>query len=82
MRVSIFIIVLTYIVSVVYGVSLNDNGSSYTLKNDYATVVIAKSSGYITSLKIAGNNQEYLNRSYIDANGGKVYFSAKKKFDY
>lgn len=35
--------------------------------------MIAKSSGYITSLKIAGNNQEYLNRSYIDANGGKVY---------
>jgi len=64
MRLSIFIIVLTYIISVVYGVSLNDNGSSYTLKNDYATVVIAKSSGFITSLKIAGNNQEYLNRSY------------------
>jgi len=35
MRLSIFIIVLTYIISVVYGVSLNDNGSSYTLKNEY-----------------------------------------------
>ncbi|ORX86678.1 hypothetical protein BCR32DRAFT_289867 [Anaeromyces robustus] len=78
MRVSIFVLVLTYIVSVVYGVSLNDNGTSYTLKNDYATVVIAKSSGFITSMKIGGNNQEFLNRSYIDANGGKVYFAAKR----
>jgi len=35
-------------------------------------VVISKKDGYITSLKIAGDNQEFLNRAYIDANGSKA----------
>jgi len=63
--------------TVLAAVSLDDNGKSYVLRNDYATVVIEKASGFITSLKINGVNQEFLNRSYIDANGGKVYFAAQ-----
>ncbi|KAL6612509.1 hypothetical protein U3516DRAFT_492083, partial [Neocallimastix sp. 'constans'] len=46
--------------------------------NSHATVVISKKDGYITSLKIAGDNQEFLNRSYIDANGSKTGFHAKR----
>ena len=34
MRVSTFILILTQIVSFAFGVSLNENGSSYTLKNE------------------------------------------------
>jgi len=66
------------LISIVTAVSLTENNNSYTLKNNYASVVISKKDGYITSLKIAGDNQEYLNRSYIDANGSKVGFHAKK----
>jgi len=71
---SIFTCLLVFI-STALAVSLRDDGTSYILDNDYSTVVIAKKSGYITSLKLKGRNEEFLNRSYIDANGGKVYFS-------
>eukprot|EP00833_Pecoramyces_ruminatium_P014926 jgi/Orpsp1_1/1188958/evm.model.d7180000068520.1 len=71
---NIFTFLFAFI-STVLAVSLRDDGNSYILDNDYSTVVIAKSSGYITSLKLKGRNEEFLNRSYIDANGGKVYFS-------
>jgi hypothetical protein len=75
MKIYILILISALISTVFAAVSLSDNGSSYTLRNDYSTVVIEKKSGFITSLKLNGNNQEFLNRSYIDANGGKVYFS-------
>jgi len=78
MKISVLGLLVTFLVSFVYGVTLNDSGASYTLQNSYATIVIDKKSGYISSMKLAGNNQEYLNRSYIDANGGKIYFTAKK----
>jgi lysophospholipase L1-like esterase len=75
MNLLIFTCLFTFISTVFAAVSLTDNGNSFILKNDYATVTIEKKSGYITSLKYNGSNQEFLNRSYIDANGGKVYFS-------
>ncbi|OUM70292.1 polysaccharide lyase family 4 protein, partial [Piromyces sp. E2] len=78
MKVQFFILLTTCLISAVFGVSLKDDGRSYTLKNDYATVVIEKNSGKLTSIKIAGNNQEFLNRAYIDANGGKVGFKVSK----
>jgi lysophospholipase L1-like esterase len=75
MNIYIINCVFTFMSAVFAAVSLTDNGTSFILRNDYATVTIAKSSGFITSLKYNGSNQEFLNRSYIDANGGKVYFS-------
>ncbi|OUM57673.1 polysaccharide lyase family 4 protein, partial [Piromyces sp. E2] len=78
MKLNFLILLLTYFVATVSAVSLTQNNNSFTLKNNYATVVISKKDGYITSMKIAGDNQEYLNRSYIDANGGKAGFHAKR----
>ncbi|KAL6617051.1 hypothetical protein LY90DRAFT_704706 [Neocallimastix californiae] len=68
------ILISIYITTVFSAVKLTSSNTDYTFKNDYATIVISKSSGFITSIKLNGNNQEFLNRSYIDANGGKVYF--------
>ncbi|ORY63614.1 galactose-binding like protein [Neocallimastix californiae] len=78
MKFLFFSLLITIFASIVSAVSLTQNNNSYTLKNNYATVVISKKDGYITSLKIAGDNQEFLNRSYIDANGSKAGFHAKK----
>ncbi|KAL6612510.1 hypothetical protein U3516DRAFT_751839 [Neocallimastix sp. 'constans'] len=78
MKILFISLLVTILSSIVSAVSLTQNNNSYTLKNNYATVVISKKDGYITSLKIAGDNQEFLNRSYIDANGSKAGFHAKR----
>lgn len=64
------------IISLVHAdVTLTENNNSYILANGLATFTISKSKGAITSMKYKNNSQEYLNRSYIDANGGKVYMT-------
>ncbi|ORX79712.1 hypothetical protein BCR32DRAFT_294273 [Anaeromyces robustus] len=71
----LLLIGITLISIVSAKVNLTENNTSYILSNGLATFTIAKSSGFITSMKYKNNSQEFLNRSYIDANGGKVYFS-------
>jgi len=61
-------------------VTFTENNTSYILSNGLASFTIAKSSGFITSMKYKNNSQEFLNRSYIDANGGKVYFTVTSSY--
>jgi rhamnogalacturonan endolyase len=76
-----FVVIGIALISIVNAaVTLNENNTSYILSNGLATFTIAKSSGFITSMKYKNNSQEFLNRSYIDANGGKVYFSVTSSY--
>jgi len=69
----------TFLASIVSAVSSIQNNNSYILKNNNASVFISKKDSNITLLKIASDNQEFLNRSYIDINNLKAGF-LKKKF--
>jgi len=66
----------TFLASIVSAVSSIQNNNSYILKNNYASVFISKKDSNITLLKIANDNQEFLNRSYIDINNLKAGFFA------
>ena len=64
----------TYLTSIVSPLSSIQNNNSYIIKNDYVNVFISKKDSNITLLKIASDNQEFLNRSYIDTNSSKAGF--------
>jgi len=68
----------TFLASIVSAVSSIQNNNSYILKNNYANVFISKKNSNITLLKIDSDNQEFLNRSYINTNSSKVGFHAKE----
>jgi len=63
-----------FLTSIVSAVSSIQNNNSYILKNNYTNVFISKKDSNITLLKIASDNQEFLNRSYIDTNSSKAGF--------
>jgi len=52
----------------VSAVSSIKNNNSYILKNNYASIFISKKDNNITLFKIASDNKEFLNRSYIETN--------------